>query len=100
MPPKRQISSEAIKMIKYKVLHCTDNINTLPLQRIRNNVEAFRYYLALKSGQFQHFKIIDKWFLRLCFVVYLPLPGRLYTCIKRGIIVLLLKCGQSRASMQ
>jgi len=100
VPPKRQISSEAIKTIKYKVLHCTDNINALPLQRIGNNVEAFRYYLALKSGQFQHFKIIDKWFLRLCFVIYLPLTGRLYTYIKRGIIVLLLKCGQSRASMQ
>ena len=60
MPPKRQISSEAIKMIKYKVLHCTDNINALPLQRIRNNVEAFRYYLALKSGQFQLTKIVAK----------------------------------------
>lgn len=67
-------------------MHCTDNINALPLQRIGNNVEAFRYYLALKSGQFQHFKIIDKWFLRLCFVIYLPLTGGLYTCIKRGII--------------
>ena len=48
-------------MIKYKVLHCTDNINALPLQRIRNNVEAFRYYLALKSGQFQLTKIVAKW---------------------------------------
>jgi hypothetical protein len=35
-------------MIKYKVLHCTDNINALPLQRIGNNVEAFRYYLAFE----------------------------------------------------
>ena len=61
MPPKRQISSEAIKTIKYKVLHCTDNINALPLQRIGNNVEAFRYYLALKSGQFQLTKIVAKW---------------------------------------
>lgn len=87
-------------MIKYKVLHCTDNINALPLQRIGNNVEAFRYYLVLKSRQFQHFKIIDKWFLRLCFVIYLPLRGRLYTYIKRGIIVLLLKCRLSRASEQ
>lgn len=47
-------------MIKYKVLHCTDNINALPLQRIGNNVEAFRYYLALKSGQFQLTKIVTK----------------------------------------
>ena len=60
MPPKRQISSEAIKTIKYKVLHCTDNINALPLQCIGNNVEAFRYYLALKSGQFQPNKIMRK----------------------------------------
>jgi len=42
-------------------LHCTDNINALPLQRIGNNVEAFRYYLALKSGQFQLTKIVAKW---------------------------------------
>ena len=60
MPPKRQISSEAIKTIKYKVLHCTDNINALTLQRIGNTVEAFRYYLALKSGQFQPNKIMRK----------------------------------------
>lgn len=30
------------------------------LQRIGNNVEAFRYYLALKSGQFQPNKIMRK----------------------------------------
>jgi hypothetical protein len=41
-------------------LHCTDNINALPLQRIGNNVEAFRYYLVLKSGQFRSCRIIDK----------------------------------------
>lgn len=35
-------------------------------QRIGNNVEAFRYYLVLESGQFQLCKIIDKWLLRLC----------------------------------
>ena len=58
--PKRQKPSEAIKMIKYKVLHCTDNINVLPLQRIGNNVEAFRYYLVLKSRQFQLTKIVTK----------------------------------------
>jgi len=39
---------QAIKTIKYKILHCTDNINALPLQRIGNNVEAFRYYLAFE----------------------------------------------------
>jgi len=27
---------------------------------LENNVEAFRYYLVLKSRQFQHTKIIDK----------------------------------------
>ena len=75
MPPKRQISSEAIKMIKYKVLHCTDNINALPLQRIRNNVEAFRYYLVLKSGQFQLRKIIDQMAPALVFVIYLSGNG-------------------------
>lgn len=41
-------------MIKYKVLHCTDNINALPLQRIGNNVEAFRYYLVLESRQLHY----------------------------------------------
>ena len=62
-------------MIKYKVLHCTDNINALPLQRIGNNVEAFRYYLALKSGQFQLRKIIDQMAPALVFVIYLSGNG-------------------------
>ena len=26
----------------------------------KNNVEAFRYYLVLKSGQFQPYRIMDK----------------------------------------
>ena len=65
-------------MIKYKVLHCTDNINALPLQRIRNNVEAFRYYLALKSGQFQPLGIIDKDASYAYVVIFIPL-GANYT---------------------
>ena len=56
----------------------------------KNNVEAFRYYLVLKSGQFQ---------LRLCLLYTYP-KGELYAIIKRGTIVLLLLGGQSRASMQ
>jgi len=53
-------------------LHCTDNINALPLQRIGNNVEAFRYYLVLKSRQFQLTKIVAKW---------LPALMLLYICL-------------------
>lgn len=38
----------------------------------RNNVEAFLYYLALKSGQFQPLGIMGKSFYA-CVVIYLPL---------------------------
>ena len=65
----------------------------------KNNVEAFRYYLALKSGQFQPNKIMRKKLLRLCLLYTYP-KGELYAIIKRGTIVLLLLGGQSRASMQ
>ena len=34
--PKRQKPSEAIKMIKYKVLHCTDNPNSIKGSKIKN----------------------------------------------------------------
>lgn len=37
----------------------------------KNNVEAFRYYLALKSGQFQPLRIMGKSFCA-CVVIYLP----------------------------
>ena len=67
---------------------------------LENNVEAFRYYLALKSEQLQSVKIIDKMTPTIMFVIYLPVTGRPYTYIKRGDIVLLLTDGQSRASMQ
>ena len=68
--------------------------------RIENNVEAFRYYLALKSGQFHSVKIMGKWLLRLCLLYIYPQTDSTYTSIERGIIVLLLTDGQSRASMQ
>ena len=41
----------------------------------KNNVEAFRYYLVLKSGQFQLRKIIDQMAPALVFVIYLSGNG-------------------------
>ena len=43
--------------------------------RIENNVEAFRDYLVLKSGQFQLRKIIDQMAPALVFVIYLSGNG-------------------------
>ena len=45
------------------------------MQRVENNVEAFRYYIALKSRQFQSTKIIDKMAPALVFVIYLSDNG-------------------------
>lgn len=78
-----------------------NNLNVRSLRRIeKNNAEACRYYLVLKSGQFQPTKIVDECFLRLCLLYIYPVTDGLYTFIKRGIIVLLLVGGQSRASRQ
>lgn len=58
------------------------------------NVEAFRYYLVLESRQLHLPKIMEKMAPTLVFVIYICLvTGGLYTCIKRGIIVLLLGKG-------
>lgn len=82
-----------------KFFHCRKNTNALPLQRIENNVEAFRYYLALKSGQFQLTKIVQNGFLRLC--CYISAFDRLVIYVhKAWDHFLLLVSGQSRASMQ
>ena len=43
--------------------------------RIEDKVEAFRYYLVLKSGQFQLRKIIDQMAPALVFVIYLSGNG-------------------------
>ena len=43
----------AIKRIKYRALLCKEDRNILPLQSIRNNIEAFQNYPSLESGQFQ-----------------------------------------------
>lgn len=42
------------------------------MRDIGNNVEAFRYYLVLKSRQFQPCKIIGKTVSTLVFDIYLP----------------------------
>ena len=38
----------------------------------KNNVEAFRYYLVLESGQFRLCKVIGQMVPALVFVIYLP----------------------------
>ena len=72
----------------------------LPLQRIGNNVEAFRYYLALKSGQFQLTKDSNKMTSCAYVVIYLPVNRWTIYVHKAWDHFLLLVSGQSRASMQ
>lgn len=58
----------------------------------KNNVEAFRYYLVLESGNFitqDNRKMAPALYLLYTY----PFMDRLYTCIRRGIIVLLLGKG-------
>lgn len=66
----------------------------------KNNVEAFRYYLALESGQFQLTKIIANDFLRFLVVIYLPVDRWTIYVHKAWDHFLSLVSGQSRASMQ
>lgn len=69
------------------------------MQRIENNVEAFRYYLAFEIWTISIGQDNRQNVSYACVLLYICLLiGRPYTCIKRGIIVLLLTDGQSRAS--